>query len=801
MPRKPKRGSSRAHNTDPPSSASQDCLCLICRQVGHLVRSCPQFSKLKGASEDVKLSDEIQTPHPFNIPFIATKGSPEALCQRCKQLGNEFHILASGHQSGKVDKYMEKVKRRLAPIPPLGPVTSIRLLSTCPFCRFMFDITYLSENDLRSIVSPQSDDEGQLALMPTWTLVHLDPVQDVWPEKGWGPHSLCIYTAVTRARDKWQPQIGVHSGVDAIGVMDPEGNGAGAPALGVRKVGVQTPDYGIIKEWFRRCDELHQDTCRPLVSENLKKIKLVDVETRQIVGYRDGFDYIALSYVWGGVTQRAYKLGDTLPRTPPIPATLEDAMEVVRHLGKRYLWVDSLCIDQGNAAEKDEQIPLMSAIYTGAWATIFNVAGQSANSGLPRVSTRKDVIPQMCYTIGGQQLLSLMPPLSQQISRSLWDSRAWTFQEGLLSPRRLFFTNHQVYFECNLVQCCESLDESHSPFHLTSNEQRAESARKALNKSSTLVFSDPDETFAGGVLRDPFRPIFESKKRGFAETFRLYKYEELLYTYTGKKMSEDVDSLNAFTAILKRFEETHYKKGFVQGLPVEDLPTALLWIHSDEVRPRRRAQFPPWSWAGWEGAVIGASTRHVRGTTDKFRVFEKRYLPPLRIWRAGTGGRPELVYDFNPTLDEHRQNEGSDEDGEGEADDESDDDERATPDSDDQDGSSAYTASDNEGEGDTDSAGDAGSSDGPDSDGEDVNTDEDDNTSPTQSEDGSVEESPDGSSYHSDDVVSRRPRDGSSLPSSKNNVPGDPNPPKQHRTQRAPHPSPRFPPDVQERWK
>ncbi|KAH7881870.1 heterokaryon incompatibility protein-domain-containing protein, partial [Phlebopus sp. FC_14] len=189
----------------------------------------------------------------------------------------------------------------------------------------------------------------------------------------------------------------------------------------------------------------------------LRKPKLVDVETHRIVRYRDGYDYIALSYVWGGVKQLAYQLGDTLSLDAPIPATLEDAMAVVHHLGKKYLWVDSLCIDQGNATEKDEQIPLMSAIYTGAWTTIFNVAGQSANSGLPRVSSQKDVIPQMSCTVGGQQLLSLMPSLSRQISRSLWHSRAWTFQEGLLSPRRLFFTNHQVYFECNLVQCCESL--------------------------------------------------------------------------------------------------------------------------------------------------------------------------------------------------------------------------------------------------------------------------------------------------------------------------------------------------------
>ena len=266
---------------------------------------------------------------------------------------------------------MEKVKRRMTPIPLLGPVTSVQLLSSCPLCRLIFDITYLSDDDLRSIRKPENADEGQLALVPAWTLVHLDPAQSVRPKKEWGPHAICLYTAVTRAKSNYQPQIRVHAGVDAIAVVDVGENGAaGAPILGVEKVDPQTPNYGIIKEWFRRCDALHHITCKPLVSEGLKKIKLVDVETRQIVMYPSyGCDYIAVSYIWGGVVQPSYKLGDILPT---IPATLEDAMVVTRLLGKRYLWADSLCIDQGDGAEKNTQIPLMSAIYTGAWARIFN---------------------------------------------------------------------------------------------------------------------------------------------------------------------------------------------------------------------------------------------------------------------------------------------------------------------------------------------------------------------------------------------------------------------------------------------
>ncbi|KAG8215849.1 heterokaryon incompatibility protein-domain-containing protein [Butyriboletus roseoflavus] len=562
---------------------------------------------------------------------------------------------------------MANVKRRMTPIPPFGPVTSVRLLSTCPLCRLMFDITYLSNDDLQSIRDPESADEGHLALVPGWTLVHLDSDQNTWPKKEWGPHAICLYTAVTRARSRWQPQIGVHAGLDAIAVVDVEENGAvGTPILGVKKVDPRTPKYHMIKEWLRRCDALHHITCRPLVSEGLKKIKLVDVETRQIVMYpSDGCDYVALSYVWGGVVQPSYKLGDVLPT---IPATLEDAMVVTRHLGKRYLWADSLCIDQGDEAEKNMQIPLMSAIYTGSWATIFNVAGQSAQGGLPRVGALDGVIPQLSCEIGGKLLLSLMPPLRAQLSESLWNTRAWTFQEGLLSPRRLFFTNHQVYFECNLGQCCESIDDSRSAFHLLSDEEREVTSRNALHSPNALVFSDPDEEFDGGVLRDPFRPIFTSKKQGISESFRIWKYNQLVHSYTERKMTMDTDALNAFSAILTRFQETHYEGGFVHGLPVEDLPMALLWIHDDEVEPCRRDSFPSWSWTVWEGAVMGAADACVRGTTNQLRDVQKQYLPPLRVWKAGDDGPPELVYDYSPVLENHgtREDEVNEEDTGGE---------------------------------------------------------------------------------------------------------------------------------------
>ena len=617
------------------------CLCLVCRKTGHVVEKCPRYVwQWAHPGSTRPLDVEPTRPSPPFDPFPTIEGSTQALCQRCSQM-NALSRIAS-HRPFVLedfdDGHSKRATRKTTQIPPLGPVLSLRLLSTCPLCRLIFDASHLTDEEMEIVRSG-----GELVVVPGWAIHRLE--KDLYWSgcgRGKGPYAKCLYTSVTTwswADGIYEPKRLVEEAVEAIGLIDIGGSQTeGAPALGVKQVG-PTPDYSMIKDWLRRCDDLHHITCRPLTSEGLQQIKLIEVETRQIVMYPpDGCDYIALSYVWGGVEQSGYKLGDVLPT---IPATLEDAIVVTRNLGKQYLWADSLCIEQGNSAEMVIQIALMSAIYSGAWATIISLSGQSARSGLPRVGTLQGVIPQLSCEIWGRRLLSAMPTLSQQISWSPWVSRAWTFQEGLLSPRRLFFTNHQVYFECNSVQCCESLDDSNSPFHLPSDEQRRAALDDVVQDPDKSSIAGPEGIVGRGVLRDPFRPI-SSAVEAQVDDDDFARYLRLVHSYTTKKMSHDADSLNAFSAMLTRLAETYYKGGFVQGLPLDDLPRALLWFHPSP--PHRRVDFPAWSWAGWGGGVNDVV---LYGAEDPYNAV----MPPLRIWKAGYDGRPELVYSFNPTPD------------------------------------------------------------------------------------------------------------------------------------------------------
>ena len=119
----------------------------------------------------------------------------------------------------------------------------------------------------------------------------------------------------------------------------------------------------------------------------------------------DGCDYLALSCMWRGVEQPSFELGEILPA---VPATLEDAMVVTHGLGKKCLRADSLCIDHEDSAGKVVHIAVISAICSGAWATIICLSDQSAASGLPRVGMLEGVVPQLSCKGWGKMPLSVV---------------------------------------------------------------------------------------------------------------------------------------------------------------------------------------------------------------------------------------------------------------------------------------------------------------------------------------------------------------------------------------------------------
>ncbi|KXJ90493.1 heterokaryon incompatibility protein-domain-containing protein [Microdochium bolleyi] len=79
--------------------------------------------------------------------------------------------------------------------------------------------------------------------------------------------------------------------------------------------------------------------------------------------------YEAVSYVWGppDLCETISVSGVDMPVTASLIRMLQDLRER-RH---EYLWIDAICIDQANTAERNHQVQQMGQIYRSARRVIF----------------------------------------------------------------------------------------------------------------------------------------------------------------------------------------------------------------------------------------------------------------------------------------------------------------------------------------------------------------------------------------------------------------------------------------------
>ncbi|KIM98481.1 hypothetical protein OIDMADRAFT_73290, partial [Oidiodendron maius Zn] len=213
--------------------------------------------------------------------------------------------------------------------------------------------------------------------------------------------------------------------------------------------------FDCVKDWISLCLNWHR-ICDLEVRGSGACRKLIDCETRAIVLGEDR-PYVALSYVWGPSPDSC----EDLNRFPAnLPDTIQDAMTVTKRLGYRYLWVDRYCIDQNNEQEMADEIGKMDLIYSKAELTIIAAIGEDPNYGLPGVGLRKREPKHLttCAKVDTHFLISIDAWPKSAVEDTRWITRAWTYQEALLSRRRLVFSKEQMYFECYGMYCCESLN-------------------------------------------------------------------------------------------------------------------------------------------------------------------------------------------------------------------------------------------------------------------------------------------------------------------------------------------------------
>ncbi|KAK5160992.1 hypothetical protein LTS14_000786 [Recurvomyces mirabilis] len=142
--------------------------------------------------------------------------------------------------------------------------------------------------------------------------------------------------------------------------------------------------------------------------------------------------------------------------------TYKDAIKFCRKIGVRYLWIDSLCIVQDDAEDWAREATKMGEYYGGCRVCI---AATSAVSGDAGCNVRQNGTMSFEGTgpDGQPYMVHARPPISHlydDFEGKLQDTfplltRAWVYQERLLSPRVLHFGPSELSLECNESTVCE----------------------------------------------------------------------------------------------------------------------------------------------------------------------------------------------------------------------------------------------------------------------------------------------------------------------------------------------------------
>lgn len=242
-----------------------------------------------------------------------------------------------------------------------------------------------------------------------------------------------------------------------------------------------TPEFfRLIRLWLQSCDDDHIQ-CSVLEQIPLPT-RLIDVGTNESPELRlletrevtlESSKYIALSHRWGDESEekphfstlrkdqsgRGRELAAFKSRIPEdeLPATFKDAVVTARTLNVRYIWIDSLCIVQGDDGDFKEESKHMETVFSCAYCVLAASRATNQYDGfLKQLKPRKYITLQP----EGEKPLYVcewIDDFSKHVLEGSLNKRGWVLQERALARRTIFFTEKQTYFECGQGIRCQSL--------------------------------------------------------------------------------------------------------------------------------------------------------------------------------------------------------------------------------------------------------------------------------------------------------------------------------------------------------
>ncbi|TLD19535.1 heterokaryon incompatibility protein [Venturia nashicola] len=270
----------------------------------------------------------------------------------------------------------------------------------------------------------------------------------------------------------------------------------------------------------------------------------------------------------------------------------------------RYIWIDSLCILQGDKHDWDVESARMADVYRNGYLTI--AATSSADSTGGCFSTTR---PDLCLSLindTGEQILvgarmcdtsGLLNNETDIANRAPLFTRGWVLQEMLISRRVLLCNYGEMAFECLEAKTCECGTRSFAPHG---------SGSIGLTKATT-----EQRALMAKLLH---------KGHDIANLWR-----SMVSDYMNLTLTCPTDILQAVSACaMVTFEVTGDQ--YLAGMWRKSLCRELCWTNRSKRRLPRHDEWtaPTWSWAQYLWAKISQPSKWQCG--DHLNLLSKALL-------------------------------------------------------------------------------------------------------------------------------------------------------------------------------
>ncbi len=453
----------------------------------------------------------------------------------------------------------------------------------------------------------------------------------------------------------------------------------------------ETTVFSLGREWIQSCAK-HPfcQEARPHADPMFRPTRLIKVTSptsARLVetSKQETSDYLALSHCWGKPEPSKVFVALDSPekmetRTHSLPVqelakNFQDAIRITSGLGLQCLWIDSICIIQGDKADWEIESAKMGYVYANAICTISATASDNAHRGcfFPNENFRNDC------TVGIDWRSSLVVGLpapagrgpkdvfQEKVEKAPVTTRAWTFQERILSKRVLHFSKGVLLFECSTMLATEYHSQgvphtaTHEDLHLPikallktfryENQIMALAANSvkrlfrctlagilpmpfvyALNVCSRLIVTLLGGTGGGAYtstgsmldnsyvmfpiestqddgligMRSAFQAVGDHPRHAWSVEEKLEFHQqwfELVDPYSARDLTNHTDRLVAIIGVATFIQEQTGTQ-FLAGLWGSSLMCNLLWICDMPNRTRGRStMLPTWSWASVDGRI------------------------------------------------------------------------------------------------------------------------------------------------------------------------------------------------------